>query len=176
MLLKYTTDILFIHQVALRMNTPWGAGRRCTTWSMGRKPCTLPSRRKAKTWDIGLWIGKVGYTNEAYIGTREGVVTAFTAKRLGEQERWDAMLMVEMKGAPWDRQWRPHPDDQRPKEAEAPAQPPPIIDPPAVKAFYVMRSDIAKYGHTPHCPGCLAIMNNNAPTPNPQQKVQGNNH
>ena len=48
----------------------------------------------------GLWLGHARSSNEVLIGTREGVVRAYSVKRQPEQDRWDGQLIKEMNGTP----------------------------------------------------------------------------
>ena len=59
-------------------------------------------------WREGLWLGHSRRSNEAIIGTREGVVRAYAVKRIDEESRWDAKYLQEMKGTPQQ------PDPSRP--------------------------------------------------------------
>ena len=43
----------------------------------------------------------LGGSNEVYIGTRIGVVRAYTVKRRDAQSQWDAELIKQMQGTPW---------------------------------------------------------------------------
>ena len=59
-------------------------------------------------WREGLWLGHSRRSNEAIIGTREGVVRAYAVKRMDEESRWDAKYLLETKGTPQQ------PDPSRP--------------------------------------------------------------
>ena len=40
-------------------------------------------------WKDGVWLGHTRRSNEAVIGTADGVVRAYSVKRRAEGERWD---------------------------------------------------------------------------------------
>ena len=48
----------------------------------------------------GIWLGHARSSNEVYIGTRNGVVRAYTVKRRDAQSQWDAELIKQMRGTP----------------------------------------------------------------------------
>lgn len=65
----------------------------------------------------GIWLGVNARTEEVFIGTKKGVVTCRTIRRLAEAERWDAKLVHEMEGTTW----QPVPDiksDHTPAETD----------------------------------------------------------
>ena len=51
-------------------------------------------------WREGIWLGHARSSQEVLIGTEEGVVGAWTVRRLIESQRWDKDLLVNMKGTP----------------------------------------------------------------------------
>ncbi len=51
-------------------------------------------------WPEGLWLGRNCASNEAIIGTKEGVIRAYAIKRKTEEERWDSKLIKNVKGTP----------------------------------------------------------------------------
>ena len=59
--------------------------------------------RKSKfdsEWREGVWLGHSRNCNEVLAGTGEGVVRAYTVKRMDEEMRWDADKIRNMKGTP----------------------------------------------------------------------------
>ena len=48
----------------------------------------------------GIWLGQSRSSNEIIVGTREGVVRAYTVRRREEGQQWDGNLIKEMKGTP----------------------------------------------------------------------------
>ena len=51
-------------------------------------------------WKQGLWLGHTRASNEAWIGTKDGVIRTYNIKRLPEGERWDGDMVQDMKGTP----------------------------------------------------------------------------
>ena len=49
-------------------------------------------------WHQGVWLGHSRTTNEALIGTADGVIKAYACKRLPEAERWNAKMVEDMHG------------------------------------------------------------------------------
>lgn len=74
---------------------PWArvAGKRTgtTMTEIGERVLFLtrgPNRERE--WPFGTWLGLVTRTQEAFVGAAQGVVRAWTIKRVGEQGRWNA--------------------------------------------------------------------------------------
>ena len=62
---------------------------------------TAAQRKSLETsWSEGVWLGRCRGSSEALAGTKEGVIRAWTIRRLPEGERWDAEAIAEMQGAP----------------------------------------------------------------------------
>ena len=112
-------------------------------------------------WREGIWLGHARASTEVLIGTTEGVVRAFTFKRLIESQRWDGELVKNMKGAP------KHPDPNIPGlhapmrvhvRAEGPfAEIEQMQTSRAVethRSVYLKKGDFEKFGYTPGCEGC----------------------
>ena len=81
------------------MHDPRGTSRR-KVW---HRPLKTGKTKKGKIeiqMSEGLWIGHARNSNEALIGTGEGVVRAYDVHRMPEDERWDGMLVTTMKGTP----------------------------------------------------------------------------
>jgi len=51
-------------------------------------------------WRLGLWLGHARCSNEIIIGTKEGVVRAYSIKRREEGARWSAEDIKNLKGTP----------------------------------------------------------------------------
>ena len=124
----------------------------------------------------GIWLGLRQKSDEALIGTENGVIKVRSVRRVVEEKRWEAKLFMGLKGTPQ----QPIPgriDDHVPtatgkmgsKEDEHDHQVPmpdlpeadPHIDLRAAPApdrsaprMYVKQTDIDKYGKTVACPGC----------------------
>ena len=112
-------------------------------------------------WREGLWLGHSRRSNEAIIGTREGVVRAYAVQRMDEESRWDAKYLQEMKGTPQQ------PDPLRPGltipikvNIDPPHEDPPAPEGPADKCDRQIRRMritgvmLQKYGYTEGCDGC----------------------
>ena len=54
------------------------------------------------SWSEGVWLGRARGSSEALVGTKDGVVRAWTIRRMPEGERWDAEAIAEMQGAPFE--------------------------------------------------------------------------
>ena len=54
------------------------------------------------SWEKGVFLGKTNESDEFLLGTRRGVHTARTVKRLREELRISEELVAEMKGVPWN--------------------------------------------------------------------------
>ena len=62
---------------------------------------TSQERESLETiWFEGVWLGHARGSSEALVGTTEGVVRAWTIRRLPEAERRDAESITEMQGTP----------------------------------------------------------------------------
>ena len=82
-------------------------GRKCRilvvafgekVWYKEIRPGTKRANKLESEWREELWLGHSPRSNEAIIGTREGVVRAYAVKRMDEEGRWDAKYLHEMKG------------------------------------------------------------------------------
>jgi len=52
------------------------------------------------SWFEGVWLGHARGSSEALVGTKDGVVRAWTIRRMPEGERWNAEAITEMQGTP----------------------------------------------------------------------------
>ena len=41
-------------------------------------------------WEKGVWLGTARESNDIVIGTKEGVTRCYAAKRMTEEDRWNA--------------------------------------------------------------------------------------
>ena len=48
----------------------------------------------------GVWLGHARTSNEILIGTKEGVVRAYSVTRKAEEDRWNGDAILQMKGTP----------------------------------------------------------------------------
>jgi hypothetical protein len=54
-------------------------------------------------WESGFWVGKTETTEEHLVSTKEaGIVRMRTIRRRVLSERWSAMELAQLRGAPWD--------------------------------------------------------------------------
>ncbi len=109
---------------------------------------------------IGVWIGHARNSNEVLIGTKEGVVRAYTVWRFPEGEQWDADLILNMKGTPQ----RPDPNKpglqipirvkfDGPKEDEV-RKSEPARRGDERRRLRITPKELQKYGYTDKCEGC----------------------
>lgn len=97
---------------------------------------------------------------ESFIGTPDGVVWAWTFKRVGEQDRWRHEDVLALKGTTQQQDPRRQGEDANIRIAaervpeDLPA--PPAEAPPVVRSSYIRRSDVSVHGYTPGCKGCTA--------------------
>ena len=54
------------------------------------------------TWFEGVWLGHARGSSEALVGTKDGVVRAWTIRGKPEGERWDAEAITEIQGPPFE--------------------------------------------------------------------------
>lgn len=105
--------------------------------------------RKEKQWPFGVWLGLATFTHEAFIGTRGGVVRAWTnedrrtrevvARRHTGRHRMHATARPVREGA--EVHIRIVAERERP-EVQGPA-----VDAPTIlRSFYIKRSDAAMHG------------------------------
>ena len=101
-------------------------------------------------------------SNEAMIMTTEGVMKARTVRRLPGPDRWDQEDWENLKGLPWA--WKPirtkMPGSSPIPISDAPLPLPAAAEKAAAKPrrFYIRKADVQRYGYTPGCRGCEAIV------------------
>ena len=109
-------------------------------------------------------MGHARGSNEALIGTGDGVVRAWAVKRKPEEERWSAQAIKDMRGTPG----RPNPQMpgsdipvriHLPQEHDIPgvAEPPPAKDEPQCRRTYLKHRDFQEHGYTEGCEGCKRL-------------------
>ncbi|CAK0856358.1 unnamed protein product [Prorocentrum cordatum] len=156
----------------LRRGRPFNKDLAC----FSEKVLYLPGgKRKAGIEDnflAGLYLGPALRTDEVYIGTELGALRARTFKRLTVEQRADKALLNSLVGEPW----APVPTDMEVDEVpvaieirapvpapagDLPPRAPRVGRPPAgPRAVYIRKDvEIAKYGISPGCHGCAAILN-----------------
>eukprot|EP00435_Cladocopium_sp_Y103_P016734 s3384_g4.t1 len=84
------------------------------------------------SWELGVFLGKVNETDEFLVGNSKGVHSVRTVRRLTTQRRWNADLIQNFRGVPWNRETtigRP----RKPLVAPTTPQPAPTTPKPAVE-------------------------------------------
>ena len=66
---------------------------------MWREPGLHVLKLKEK-WGFGIWLGRDTQSDAHIIGTRQGVLTARSIRRLAPSERHDKQLLLAMQGKP----------------------------------------------------------------------------
>ena len=113
--------------------------------------------KSAPKLKYGVFVGIHPRTSEALVANSHGAFRARAIKRLIEGSRWDASMMKEIKGVPWDLKTdkRVEADIPLPLNVETP--PMPEVPEPVTRKFYIKRKDVEQFGLTDGCPGCRCI-------------------
>ena len=107
-----------------------------------------------------MWLGHTRSSNEVLIGTKTGVIRAYSIGRKEEGQRWDSNLILEMQGTP-----------QRPDPGKPGLQVPILVnfDPPTIenpeatdlskehgrlRRMKITDEMLRKYGYEENCPRC----------------------
>ena len=121
----------------------------------------------------GHFLGIKEGTDEAFIGTPEGVVKTRTIKRMPTKQRKSGETLLAVRGVPW----QPNPGGTSTKvEIEVQVDPIPVpagvtvpdridVEDAKVKLSrrnYIRQADLDEHGYTVGCPGCDAIQNGTA--------------
>ena len=110
-------------------------------------------------WEEGIWLGHARQSNEILVGTEEGMVRAWAAKRLTEEERWDGKMIKGIKGTPA----RPNPNgpgSDIPIRISVPSsgvefkEGPPARSDDAPRTTYLKKEDFDRHGYSDNCEGC----------------------
>ena len=116
-------------------------------------------------WISGIFLGLLESSLEYLIGTPHGVIKVRTIRRKPElKDRWSLLDVKNIRGTPWE----PYPGDGltmrglRPKvpvdkEQSIPAHPQPASFKGRKLGFAIRKDDIAKYGATAGCRGCIQL-------------------
>ena len=165
--------------------------------TFGERVCYLPlktnrrDRSKLERMREGIWLGMRLRSNEALIGTPDGVVTARTIRIRPKEEKWSGTTILSVRGTPR----RPNPlvdDDTIPEHIaentfdeqgqgdhdreheESVSQEsatvrrseivPRTVTEETWRSMYVTRRLIAQYGKTPGFPGCESLGEKNGPS------------
>ena len=84
-------------------------GRKCKlhcvpqgekVWYKGIRKNKSQESKMETEWHEGIWLGHNSNSNEIIIGTTKGVIRAYAARRMPEDERWDGDLIKRLKGTP----------------------------------------------------------------------------
>ena len=117
-------------------------------------------------WEAGIWVGFVVRTGEHLVATSKGVFKVSTVMRRSPGRRWSAELVQKIAGSPKEPVpgsslrripafTRSFEDDKVNKVTFSQA----MSADPEVRVAYIYKGDIEKYGPTPGCPGCKAVVN-----------------
>ncbi|CAK0857324.1 unnamed protein product [Prorocentrum cordatum] len=118
-------------------------------------------------WRTGHFLGVQEGSDEAFVSDENGgVYRARSMKRLPEVMRKSPETILKVKGVPWNRTPEDVPAPQVRVEVGRPDPPPdvpPVIETPPEPAVvrrrtYVTKAMIEKYGFTPGCRGCEALL------------------
>ena len=144
-------------------------GRRCRVpvlpfgeklWYKELRDGKERKNKLSSEWAEGIWLGHSRGSNEAIIGTRDGVVRAYALKRMAADHRWDRDLLRAIRGTPQQ------PDPSRPGlkiPVKITFEPPreELIVPTArdtetgkVRRMMITPAMLDKYGYTEGCDGC----------------------
>ena len=108
----------------------------------------------------GIWLGHTRSSNEAVVGTKDGVVRAHTIKRREADERWDGKMVREIRGTPQQ------PDPTKagvaiplrvnfdPPVDSTPLESRPLRQEKGMRRMMITGKLLEKYGYTEGCEGC----------------------
>ena len=135
---------------------------------------TSQERKSLETiWFEGVWLGHARGSSEALVGTAEGVVRAWTIRRLPEAERWDAESITEMQGTPA----QPNPTapglhipiainiDQGGNSSGAPVETAQRKEEQTARRVYLKQTDFEQHGYSGDCEGCARLQAGMGPRP-----------
>jgi hypothetical protein len=144
-------------------------GRRCriATAAFGEKVWYKEVRENKERKDKfcteekeGIWLGHTRNTNEAVIGTKAGVVRAYSVRRQAPDDRWDGDLIKAVAGSPQQ------PDPGRPGETipvrvtfdpsvvEDAVLVQPMRNEKRARRMKITEKILQDYGFTEGCEGC----------------------
>jgi len=111
-------------------------------------------------FEYGIWVGLRSGSPEVYVATESGVSRSRSIRRLPKEDCWDAELIKNITGTPWDLKsgvMEDHvPGERGPEEQPPPMPPPQEEEEEPVRRMKLTKKDFDKYGHTPKCQGCRA--------------------
>ena len=110
-LVRWSAMVITRFKVGKDGKTAWERmkGKRCDlevvpfgekVWYKKLKESGAKDNKMESRWEEGIWMGHMGRTTEAVIGTTEGVVKAWAVKRRLESERWDLGMINGVRGTP----------------------------------------------------------------------------
>eukprot|EP00435_Cladocopium_sp_Y103_P036481 s3436_g9.t1 len=132
------------------------------------KPVGAEGRKRSSPLEArvasGRYVGTASRNSDLLVMTPTGVVKGHSLQRRAELDRWSLEGFSELRGLPWkmsnpverappNRADMPALVGEQPKGEERDFKP---------RHLYVLKSDIAKFGYTPCCPGCLAQIEGSA--------------
>ena len=111
---------------------------------------------------FAFYLGSRSRSGEHFVGKPEGVVRCRDVRRLTEDKRWDLDGLKAVKGAPWapvngvstlevpthivtEKVAREEDDGEFRRDIN-------------IKRMMIRKADVIKYGETPGCPGCRAVL------------------
>ena len=92
----------------------------------------------------GIWLGPARNSNETLIGTKEGIIRAYTIKRQDSKSRWDGKLIKEMQGTP--HQPNPNSTDYNIQTR--------VGKDLTMRRMMITQAMLTRYGYTEGCEGC----------------------
>ena len=114
-------------------------------------------------WGDGTWLGTNARTDEALIGTQNGIVRARSVRRRSRSEQWSYEQILSIKGNPWDPTATKEPSHQETNIDLSDHEH--IVEetnaaPPQARLVYIKKKDVEEFGATSGCPGCVAAAEN----------------
>ena len=118
-------------------------------------------------FDQGVWLGCTIRSGEHVVGTKNGVHTVSAVMRRAQDERWSAEAVQQIKGTPKEPvpgsgsgRMKAYSKIRDSAEGKAPEPSPRRSweDEPEVRVWHIFKKDVIKFGQTPGCPGCRALM------------------
>ena len=112
-------------------------------------------------WHDGVWIGINGRTEEAIIGTENGIIKARAIKRKPSDEKFQWSDIEKIKGLPWapvpGREGYGIPTKIDIKLPEHKIDKPEMQEELIIRRMRITRKDVEEHGTTSGCPGCKAV-------------------
>ena len=151
------------HWAASGEGPPSSSGSKSCSSQLGPKDEKRASPLEARV-ALGRYIGTASRNADLLVMTPTGVVKGHSLHRRAEIERWSTEGFGALRGLPWkmsnpverappNRVDMPALVGEQPKGEEKDFKP---------RHLYVLKSDIAKFGYTPCCPGCIAQIEGSA--------------